>query len=73
MAFSKYGCGNRPTSPGTWAPAAALKTVRSRGKEKAHMEIEKWRSGDHDPNCGCQPCIAARDIVIRVLGPKAWG
>ena len=37
------------------------------------MEIEKWRPGDHEPNCGCQPCIAARDIVIRVLGPKAWG
>ena len=73
MVFSRYGCGNRPHQPGDVDSCSCFENGYESGKEKAYMEIEKWRPGDHHPDCGCQPCKAARTIVTHVLGPKAWG
>ena len=39
------------------------------GKEKAYFELEQWQPQDHLPTCGCQPCLVARALVRKVLGP----
>ena len=38
------------------------------GKDKAFFEIEVWERGRHFKDCGCRPCIAARQILAQFIG-----
>ena len=74
MVFSRYGdAATGPTSPGTWTPAAALKTVTSRARRRRTWKLRSGSQGTITLTAAGQPCHAARAIVIRVLGAKAWG
>ncbi len=61
------------TGPGTWTPAVASRTDTSRAKRRRIWKLSKWRPADRHRDCGCQPYNAARTIITRGLGPKAWG
>ena len=43
------------------------------GKDKAYFEIEHWVPGDHGEDCGCRPCVAARQITGKLsLAPSKY-
>ena len=73
MVFSRYGCGNRPHQPGDVDSCSCFENGYEAGKEKSYFELEHWQPGDHPASCGCQPCVTARSIVHKLLGPVAWG
>ena len=37
------------------------------GKDKAHMEVRTIATAGHAWDCGCEPCITARAVLIAYL------
>ena len=71
--FSKYGCRNNARQPVDVESCICFENGYEAGKEKVYFELEHWQPVDHPASCGCQPCVAARSIVHKVLCPVAWG
>ena len=37
------------------------------GKEKAYFEVRSWHPKEHAPSCGCNPCMAARSVIEKIV------
>ena len=37
------------------------------GKEKAYFEVRTWHPKEHAPSCGCNPCMAARSVIEKIV------
>ena len=41
------------------------------GKQKAHDEVRMWELGSHEPDCGCNPCLSARVVVLEFVSANS--
>lgn len=40
------------------------------GKSRSYLEMANWRPGEHDPGCGCMPCLTGGVMARRLA--ETW-